>query len=53
MRAKQRHICLLWVLYAVTACSQAALSGQATSTQETTPILGVWRARWTDYPSLL
>src|ERR1700756_5350313 len=45
MRPKHRRICLLWVLFAVTACSQAPLSGQATSTPETTPILGVWRAQ--------
>ena len=50
MRAKQRRICLLWVLFAVTACSEATLSGQATSTQETTPILGVWRAQMDGLP---
>ncbi len=50
MRAKPRRIYLLWVLFAVTACSEAALSGQATSAQETTPILGVWRAQMDGSP---
>jgi hypothetical protein len=50
MSAKQRRTCLLWVLFAVTACSQATLSGQATSTQESTPILGVWRAQMGGLP---
>ena len=50
MRAKPRCMYLLWVLFAVTACLEAALSGQATSTQETTPILGVWRAQMDGLP---
>jgi hypothetical protein len=50
MRAKLGRICLLWVLFAVTGCSEAALSGQPTSTQETTPILGVWRAQMDGLP---
>jgi hypothetical protein len=50
MRAKPRRICLFWVLFAVAACSEAALSGQATPTQETTPILGVWRAQMDGLP---
>jgi hypothetical protein len=50
MRAEPQRICLLWVLFPATACSQAALSGQATSTQETSPILGVWRATMDGLP---
>lgn len=51
MRVKER-VCLWWVLFAVIACSQAALSGQATSKQETTPILGVWRAQMDGLPAV-
>jgi hypothetical protein len=50
MRAKPRCICLLWALLALTVCPEAALSGQATSTPETTPILGVWRAQMNGLP---
>ncbi|MGC1296063.1 MAG: hypothetical protein WA869_13595 [Alloacidobacterium sp.] len=52
MRAKQRYICLLWLMFTVIAYSQAALSAQATLTQETTPILGVWRAQMDGLPAV-
>jgi hypothetical protein len=50
MGVRSQRISLLWVLVAMAACLSAALSGQSTSKQKASPILGVWRAQMNGLP---